>query len=148
MLVSEPNTTVLSASEEYPFAGANPGDGWCENYALVANDPDAGINLCLYLGRQPFDVSVWHEILLLSLPDGRVLVWKSAGRGRFEDGGGGARKADVGEGVGGEGDVADDDKVADDRAENGGEGSGDEGFAHEIVAEIIDKGFNHGGPIR
>lgn len=90
MQVSEANTTVLSGSDEYPFAGANPGDGWCENYALVANDPEAGINLCLYMGRQPFDVSVWHEILLLSLPDGRVLVWKSAGRGRFEDGGGGA----------------------------------------------------------
>jgi hypothetical protein len=72
------------------MAGPNPGAGWCENYALVANDPDSGINLCLYMGRQPFDLSVWHEIVLLSLPDGRVLVWKSAGRGGTDTGGGGA----------------------------------------------------------
>lgn len=90
MSVGELGTPVMEASLEYPFAGENPGGGWCENYALVANDPTAGINLCLYLGRQPFDISVWHEILLLSLPDGRVLVWKSAGRGGTGDGGGGA----------------------------------------------------------
>lgn len=86
------NPTMDSALE-YPFTGDIPGGGWCENYALVANDPTAGINLCLYLGRQPFDISVWHEILLLSLPDGRVLVWKSASRGGTDDGGGGAMAA-------------------------------------------------------
>jgi hypothetical protein len=88
MQLSEAGPPALAGSEEYPFAGPNPGDGWCENYALVANDPVRGINLCLYLGRQPFDLSVWHEIVLLSLPDGRVQVWKSAGRGHLEDGGG------------------------------------------------------------
>jgi hypothetical protein len=88
MRFGEAGTPALAESEEYPFAGQNPGDGWCENYALVANDPDAGINLCLYLGRQPFDLSVWHEILLLSLPDSRILVWKSAGRGHIDNGGG------------------------------------------------------------
>ncbi|HEY1968679.1 MAG TPA: hypothetical protein VGH89_12085 [Pseudonocardia sp.] len=93
MQVSESAAPVLDAATEYPFDGANPGGGWCENYALVANDPDTGINLCLYQGRQPFDLTVWHEILLLSLPDGRVLVWKSAGRGGYTDGGGGAMTA-------------------------------------------------------
>ena len=87
MQVSE---AVLGSEVEHPMVGANPGGGWCENYALVANDPEAGINLCLYLGRQPFDLSVWHEIMLLALPDGRVLVWKSAGRGGTDNGGGGA----------------------------------------------------------
>ena len=81
---------AMDAALEYPFTGESPGGGWCENYALVANDPTTGINLCLYLGRQPFDISVWHEILLLSLPDGRVMVWKSAGRGGSGNGGGGA----------------------------------------------------------
>ena len=84
---------TMDAALEYPFDGANPGGGWCENYALVANDPGSGVNLCLYLGRQPFDISVWHEILLLSLPDGRVMVWKSAGRGGAADGGSGAMAA-------------------------------------------------------
>ena len=88
MLSNDAQTPLLAGSEEYPFTGPNPGSGWCENYALVANDPDQGMNLCLYLGRQPYDLSVWHEILLLSLPDGRVQVWKSAGRGHLTDGGG------------------------------------------------------------
>jgi hypothetical protein len=90
MQVGDIGAPVLGEALEYPFAGESPGGGWCENYALVANDPGAGINLCLYLGRQPFDLSLWHEILLLALPDGRVLVWKSAGRGGADNGGGGA----------------------------------------------------------
>lgn len=93
MQVGELSTFSMDAGLEHPFAGENPGGGWCENYALVANDPTTGINLCLYLGRQPFDISVWHEILLLSLPDGRVMVWKSAGRSGIADGGGGAMAA-------------------------------------------------------
>jgi hypothetical protein len=88
--VSEAGPPVLDNSVEHPMVGPNPGGGWCENYALVANDPEAGINLCLYMGRQPFDLTVWHEILLLSLPDERVLVWKAAGRGGTDNGGGGA----------------------------------------------------------
>lgn len=93
MSLGELGIPTMDAALEYPFSGQNPGAGWCENYALVANDPATGINLCLYLGRQPFDISVWHEILLLSLPDGRVMVWKSAGRGGTGDGGGGAMAA-------------------------------------------------------
>lgn len=81
---------AIGASEEHPFAGQKPGGGWCENYALVGNDPAAGINLCLYLGRQPHDLEVWHEIVLIALPDDRVQVWKSAGRGGTDNGGGGA----------------------------------------------------------
>jgi hypothetical protein len=88
MRVVDTGKRTLTSVEEHPYAGRIAGDGWCENYALVANDPDHGIHLCLYLGRQPFDSSVWHEILLLSLPDGRVQVWKSAGRGHLRDGGG------------------------------------------------------------
>jgi hypothetical protein len=81
--------SVLTAEVEHPLRGETP-EGWCENYAFVANDPGAGVNLIMCTGCQPFDTSLWHELLIVSLPGGRTFAWKSAGRGGEETGPGAA----------------------------------------------------------
>jgi hypothetical protein len=79
----------LTADVEHPIAGETPA-GWCENYAFVAGDPRAQISLIMCTGCQPFDTSLWHELLMVGLPGGRTLAWKSAGRGGAPDGPGAA----------------------------------------------------------
>jgi hypothetical protein len=80
---------TLTAEVEHPLTTQTP-DGWCENYALVAGDPDARISLIMCTGCQPFDTSLWHEMLLIGLPLGRTFAWKSAGRGAGKNGPGSA----------------------------------------------------------
>lgn len=80
---------MLTAAVERPLGAALPA-GWCENHALVANDPQLGINVILCTGCQPFDTSLWHELLQVSRSDGRTFAWKSAGRGGDGSGAGGA----------------------------------------------------------
>lgn len=81
--------TLLSADEELPMTGTAP-VGWCENYAFVAHDESAGLHLIFCTGCQPYDLSLWHEFLLLGLPGGKTFAWRSAGRGGDDRGPGGA----------------------------------------------------------
>lgn len=85
----ESDRDELTAEVEHPVAGDTPA-GWCENYAFVAGDPRAQISLIMCTGCQPFDTSLWHELLVVGLPGGRTLAWKSAGRGGAENGPGAA----------------------------------------------------------
>ncbi|MHB8694348.1 MAG: DUF7065 domain-containing protein [Solirubrobacteraceae bacterium] len=85
----ESDRDELTAEVEHPIVGETPG-GWCENYAFVAGDPRAQISLIMCTGCQPFDTSLWHELLVVGLPGGRTLAWKSAGRGGAENGPGAA----------------------------------------------------------
>jgi hypothetical protein len=79
----------LTAEVEYPVAGTTP-DGWCENYAFVCGDEQAQISLIMCTGCQPFDTSLWHEMLVIGLPGARTFSWKSAGRGAAKNGPGAA----------------------------------------------------------
>ena len=80
---------TLTAEVEHPLR-THPPDGWCENYAFVAGDPEAQVSLIMCTGCQPFDTSLWHELLVVGLPLGRTFAWKSAGRGGADNGPGSA----------------------------------------------------------
>jgi hypothetical protein len=80
---------MLTAEVEHPLRAETP-QGWCENYAFVAGDPEAQISLIMCTGCQPFDTSLWHELLVVGLPLGRTFAWKSAGRGGADNGPGSA----------------------------------------------------------
>jgi hypothetical protein len=83
------DTAQLTANMEQPLVGEAP-EGWCENYALVAHDPGIGVHLIYCTGSHPTDLALWHEYLLIALPGGQTLAWRSAGRGGDERGPGGA----------------------------------------------------------
>jgi hypothetical protein len=64
---------------------------WSENYAWEIGSPDQSMGFFIHLSRQTFDPSVWRETFVAMLPDGKVAVSKSYGRGAHELGAGGAQ---------------------------------------------------------
>lgn len=80
---------ALGMGVEYPVAGPMP-PGFCENYALNANDPVSGIHLLACWGTQLLDASLWHEMVQIRIPGDRTLAVKSVGRASARQGPGAA----------------------------------------------------------
>ncbi|MFO1426719.1 MAG: hypothetical protein U1F11_07040 [Steroidobacteraceae bacterium] len=53
---------------------------WSENYALVMGDPESGVALLYSAGTWYQDPRIWRENLVISLPDGSILVSRNFGR--------------------------------------------------------------------
>lgn len=65
-----------------------PGDValWSENYFFQCHDPVAQVGIWTHLGRTPHDPAIWRALVTVFLPDGKLLVSKTYGRGPDEDG--------------------------------------------------------------
>ncbi|MET0545859.1 MAG: hypothetical protein ABWZ40_06085 [Caulobacterales bacterium] len=63
---------------------------WSENFALAGFDPAAGIDVFLHLGRWRKDVSLWRQLVILSLPDNTFIVSRAVGKGLETERGPGA----------------------------------------------------------
>jgi hypothetical protein len=59
---------------------------WSENLCFTGWDRERGIGVFVHTGRTPIDPELWHEIVALHLPGGRVLVGKNFSRGESADG--------------------------------------------------------------
>jgi hypothetical protein len=67
---------------------------WSENYCLAGYDPKCGVGMWLHMGRWRKDLTMWRELVVLRLPDGRVVAHKAIGNARAaEDGPGGPHYA-------------------------------------------------------
>lgn len=53
---------------------------WSENYAISGYDPESGIHLHFHIGRWRKDLSLWREVLVMSLPDGSAVGHRGIGR--------------------------------------------------------------------
>ena len=74
-------TTKSLVDDETPAKHLPDEPHWCENYAWCGYDPKSGIGHFFSMGRWLRDLEMWRCVLLVSLPDGRVLTSKSHGRG-------------------------------------------------------------------
>lgn len=70
----------FNEDDEYPIATPPDIPLWSENYHHQAHDGTAGIALVMHLGRTPYDVTLWRQLILVALPSGEVLIDKSYGR--------------------------------------------------------------------
>lgn len=83
---------LLSAGDEYPvpLTEVPSTPMWCENFALVANDPARARGIWVHFSRQAWDLSLYRETILISLSEDQILVLKDLGRGGTQYGPGGA----------------------------------------------------------
>jgi hypothetical protein len=59
---------------------------WSENYCSAAYDPEHDITLWLHTGRTSYKSDLWHEIITIGLPTGKILAAKGFGRGASDTG--------------------------------------------------------------
>jgi hypothetical protein len=59
---------------------------WSENLCFTGWDPERGIGVFVHTGRTPIDPELWHEIVVVHLPGGRILAGKNFSRGSTADG--------------------------------------------------------------
>jgi hypothetical protein len=59
---------------------------WSENYCYTGWDAEQRIGIFLHQGRTPVDPELWHEIVSIHLPDGRILLGKNFSYGTRPDG--------------------------------------------------------------
>jgi hypothetical protein len=76
--------------DEYPIQQIPDTPWWSENYALMGSDPATRKGLFFGAGRWHGDRSIWRELMLIALPDGRIIFAKGYGRNGTEKGPGGA----------------------------------------------------------
>jgi hypothetical protein len=75
------NPYNVAATEDYTHAIQRDVELWSENYFFGWYDPHQGIGLWNHLGRTPHDPEIWRGLVTVFLPDGRLLVSKTYGRG-------------------------------------------------------------------
>jgi hypothetical protein len=71
---------MASLSDECALSERPTNPFWSENFALVLNDPVSRTSALYSIGTWFHDTSVWRENLVLTLPDGRILVALNFGR--------------------------------------------------------------------
>jgi len=76
--------------DEYPIEQIPDTPSWSENYALMGADPATRKGLFFGTGRWHGDPSIWRELMLVALPDERIIFAKGYGRNGSEKGPGGA----------------------------------------------------------
>ena len=83
-----PWTTPIGVEPIEDYTHAIPGDVelWSENYFFGFYDPRHGVGLWNHLGRTPHDPTMWRGLITAFLPDGRMAVSKTYGRGPAEPG--------------------------------------------------------------
>jgi hypothetical protein len=73
-------TELLTDEDERDHAAASV-PGWSENYLSQAYAPDSGIGVYLHRSRPAFDSSLWRDIVILYLPDQRLVAAKTFSAG-------------------------------------------------------------------
>ena len=81
---------VISLREELPSTDVPDIPTWSENYCWTGYDYRRRIGYWLHLGRWIEDPHIWREEVIVFLPDGTVLVRRSFGRSRIDNGAEGA----------------------------------------------------------
>ncbi len=72
--------------EDFTHAIQGDVELWSENYFFGFYDPRHGVGLWNHLGRTPHDPTMWRGLITAFLPDGRMAVSKTYGRGPIEPG--------------------------------------------------------------
>jgi hypothetical protein len=70
----------LEVSREY-LVGVPPVPLWSETGAYSAYDPAQNIGFWMHMGRFSYEPNLWHEALIVYLPDGGRLAFKNYGVG-------------------------------------------------------------------
>src|SRR5215210_2607027 len=70
----------FAPEDELPIAQTPDVPLWSENYHKQVYDAGAGVGVLMHLGRTPYDVSLWRQLVVVYLPDDDVVVDKSYGR--------------------------------------------------------------------
>jgi hypothetical protein len=76
--------------DEYPIKQIPDTLWWSENYALMGSDVASCKGLFFGTGRWHGEPNIWRELILVALPDGRIIYAKGYGRNGTEKGPGGA----------------------------------------------------------
>lgn len=66
-------TSAYTGPDEYPIAEIPDTPWWSENFASMYSSPAERVAVFYSIGRWHGDRSVWREVIMVSLPDGRVL---------------------------------------------------------------------------
>lgn len=76
--------------DEYPIKEIPTTPWWSENFAAMYSSPADRVAVFYSIGRWHSDTSIWRELLMISLPDGRVAYSKGYARNGTPTGPGGA----------------------------------------------------------
>lgn len=66
-------TSTYTGPDEYPIAEIPETPWWSENFASMYSSPADRVAVFYSIGRWHSDPSIWRELIMVSLPDGRVL---------------------------------------------------------------------------
>lgn len=70
--------------DEYPIKQVPDVPWWSENYAVMFSAPEERVSLFYSAGRWHGDPSIWRELVIVALPDGRILHHRSYARATSE----------------------------------------------------------------
>ena len=66
--------------KETPWEGDFPElENWSENFCLAGFDPVSGVGLWFHIGRWHHDLTQFREVVIVRLPDGRVIAHRAIG---------------------------------------------------------------------
>lgn len=66
-------SSAYTGPNEYPIAEIPDTPWWSENFASMYSSPAERVAVFYSIGRWHGDPSMWREVIMVSLPDGRVL---------------------------------------------------------------------------
>jgi hypothetical protein len=81
---------VISFNQELPRTSVPDIPTWSENYCWTGYDYERKVGYWLHLGRWVENPHIWREEVIVFLPDGTVLLWRSFGRSAIPNGAEGA----------------------------------------------------------
>ncbi len=82
--------TAYTGPDEYPIKEIPATAWWSENFAAMFASPAEKVAVFYSLGRWHGDPTLWRELIIISLPDKRVIFSKGYGRNGSLTGAGGA----------------------------------------------------------
>lgn len=82
---------TVTLEDEVPVSGPLPDtEYWLENYAWHAYDATRHVGFFMHIGRWSLDPTIWRELIMVFLPEGKVVVNRSFGAGDTSRGPSGA----------------------------------------------------------
>ena len=78
-----------SGPDEFPIKEIPTTPWWSENFAAMYSSPSERVAVFYSIGRWHSDTSIWRELIMVSLPDGRVAYSKGFARNGTPTGPGG-----------------------------------------------------------